>query len=68
MSYRNPKKLRATPLKQEDIESMQRGQTATLCRLAKKVAELKWQERNLKADLKKYRDMEKLSGTTTRTS
>lgn len=67
-SYRNPRKLRASPLTGEQLEEMQRGQTATLCRLARKVAELKQAQTSLQADLKKYKDIEKLSGTTTRTS
>jgi len=58
----HPKALYVGQLTEEQINFITRTQTATLCRLAKKVAEQKQVRGNLEAQLKEYKDMERLTG------
>lgn len=58
--HRRPKKLSCMPLKEEMVKEMTRAQTATLCRLAMKVAEQDSDLIRMKAQLKEYRDGERL--------
>ena len=60
----HPKALYVGQLTEEQINFVTRTQTATLCRLAKKVAEQKQVRRNLEAQLKEYKDMEILKGVS----
>lgn len=59
--YRKPKTLKAEKLTGEQLKYMTRTQTATLCRLATKVEELKQIQGNLESQLKEYKDTEKLT-------
>lgn len=58
----HPKALYVGQLTEEQISFITRTQTATLCRLAKKVAEQKQVRGNLEAQLKEYKDKERLAG------
>ncbi len=57
---RSPKTLCVGQLTEEQIRFITRTQTATLCRLAKKVVKEKRSRKKLEAQLKEYKDMEKL--------
>lgn len=59
--HRKPKGLKAEKLTAKQLEYMTRTQTATLCRLATKVEELKDIQGNLESRLKEYQDMAKLT-------
>ena len=56
----HPKTLYVGQLTKEQITFITRTQTATLCRLAKKVVEVNRVRRKLEVELKEYRDMEAL--------
>jgi len=56
----HPKALSVGQLTEKQINFITRTQTATLCRLARKVAEGKQIQKNLQAQLKEYKDMEAL--------
>lgn len=58
----HPKTLYVGQLTEEQINFITRTQTATLCRLAKKVAEQKQVRGNLETQLKEYKDKERLAG------
>jgi len=60
--YRKPRNLKGGILTAEQIKYIERSQSATLCRLATKVAEQKQIRRNLEAQIKEYKDMERLTG------
>lgn len=59
--YRKPKGLKAEKLTAEQMKYLTRTQTATLCRLATKVEELKQVQDKLESRLKEYKDTEKLT-------
>ncbi len=59
--HRKAKELKAEKLTDEQLEYMTRSQSATLVRLARKVAELKQVQGNLQAQLKEYKDMRQLT-------
>lgn len=56
----HPKTLCIGQLTDEQITFITRTQTATLCRLAKKVVEAKQAQKKLEIELKEYKDMEAL--------
>ena len=58
--YRQAKQLAGTKLDEEQKLRINYNQSSTVCRLAKKVDELTRVQRNLEAQLKVYRDMERL--------
>ena len=58
--YRRAKQLAGTELGEEQKLRINYNQSSTVCRLAKKVDELTRIQRNLEAQLKVYRDMERL--------
>jgi len=60
--YRKPKRLKGKRLTLKQVVYMARAQTATLCRLARKVEELTRVQGNLDAQLKECRDLVKLQG------
>ena len=59
--YRNPKPLAGKRLTYPQVLRIVFNQSGTVCRLAKKVEELTRVQKNLEAQLKKYRDMERLA-------
>jgi len=58
--YRNPKPLAGKRLTYSQALRLIFGQSSTVCRLAKRVEELLRVQKNLEAQLKEYRDMERL--------
>jgi len=58
--YREAKQLAGTELDEEQKLRINYNQSSTVCRLAKKVDELTRVQRNLEAQLKVYRDRERL--------
>ncbi len=60
--HRKPRNLKGGILTAEQIKYIERSQSATLCRLATKVAEQEQIRKNLMAQLKEYKDMEILKG------
>lgn len=58
--YRNPKPLAGKRLTYSQALRLVFNQSSTVCRLAKRVEELLRVQKNLKAQLKEYRDMERL--------
>jgi len=58
--HRKPRNLKGGILTAEQIKYIERSQSATICRLATKVAEQKQVRRNLEAQIKEYKDMERL--------
>ena len=60
--HRKPRNLKGGKVTAEQIKYIERSQSATLCRLATKVSEQKQVRRNLEAQIKEYKDMERLTG------
>ncbi|MBA7464989.1 hypothetical protein ES707_00150 [subsurface metagenome] len=60
--YRQAKFLPGKRLTYPQVLRIIFNQSGTVCRLAKKVEELTGAQRNLEAQLKEYRDMERLAG------
>jgi len=60
--YRRPKPLAGKRLTYSQALRLIFNQSSTVCRLAKKVEELLRVQKNLQAQLKEYRDMERLKG------
>jgi hypothetical protein len=58
--HRKAKRFECSPLKPEQVQDITRSQTATLCRLAVKVAEQADTEKRLRAELKEYRQKQRL--------
>lgn len=58
--YRQAKRFQCTPLKNDQVEDITRAQTATLCRLAVRVAEQADTEKRLAAQLTQYKRKERL--------
>jgi hypothetical protein len=58
--YRNPKPLAGKKLTYPRVLRIIFSQSSTVCRLAKKVEEMARVQRNLEAQLKEYRDKERL--------
>ena len=58
--YRNPKPLAGKRLAFPQVLRIIFNQSSTVCRLAKKVEELTRVQKNLEAQLKEYRDVERL--------
>lgn len=63
--HRKPKKFECGALGQEQIDDLIRAQTATLCRLATKVAEVTKREKELAVQLEEYRKKERLEKDAT---
>jgi hypothetical protein len=59
-SYRNPKTLTGKKLSYTQSLRLIFGQSGTVCRLANKVEELNRVQKNLREQLKRYHDMERL--------
>jgi hypothetical protein len=58
--HRKAKTFQCSPLNPEQMENITRAQTATLCRLAVKVAEQADTEKRLRTELTEYRKKERL--------
>lgn len=56
--HRKPRNLKGGIVTDEQIKYIERSQSATLCRLATKVADQNRARRDLEAQLKEYKDME----------
>ena len=58
--HRKPTRLQCSPLNEDQLIDITRAQTATLCRLARKVGEQDQALRGLQSTIKEYRDKERL--------